>query len=441
MGKGEHSDEALLLQEEINMNGDYVPEWAYDPDTVKIICEAARVCDKKAARAMDFIGPAVVAGMQANGVVWCLFIVYPWILLAVTQCPQSEGSIAIVPLWAVAASFPCLLVASWLEMRVSRFVLPVYAKTIMDGPTFLGGKLSFWPWAILMISLSTLARMDFVTKSVFVAKALRTSWCSTELEQQWHSVFSNSYVPFMSAVPFWLAAVILWLLMCFQALYVLAHVARIGKVSGATTGRAKADDYDLKMPRADMEGRNWSIYKTLWVDRQTHRAAIFVLADGARMNSVLFQARGYLRTLHGMHFPAQHIFLTLRKQVLWSLLFLTIEAALFLNLQGTLCGIAVSISGDIDMQTVCSIILGAFVNLKGAVEASMAVYSLFKDVQKGQSFKIGDINEKAKVSAKYWLSFFVVVMGLTFFLMFYAIAKSIASCLCPHGLWNLAGCM
>eukprot|EP00928_Gymnodinium_smaydae_P044540 TRINITY_DN29700_c0_g5_i1.p1 TRINITY_DN29700_c0_g5~~TRINITY_DN29700_c0_g5_i1.p1 ORF type:complete len:607 (-),score=103.50 TRINITY_DN29700_c0_g5_i1:116-1936(-) len=183
-------------------------------------------------------GPGVLWAGRATLLLWSSFVVLPFLMYHIMQCPQP-GMYAQPPTWSLAMLLPILLGCEWMESKVLSYVLPIQLKATTRF-RWLGGKIDFtsYPyfiWRTTMMWLSTVGKASILFSGIFTAKVLKTEACpgSDTVETIWFQTLRQSllaYVPGMHdrlpsfVIVTWFA----WALMLLQPLHAILHCMPIG---------------------------------------------------------------------------------------------------------------------------------------------------------------------------------------------------------------------
>lgn len=129
--------------------------------------------------------------------------------------------------------------------------------------------------------LSLTAHADFVTSGIFLAKVLRDDVCgSSKVTALWQWTMRNSFVGQYVSLPFSAFAVIGWVMMCAQGVYVLAFSIPL-RAHNVFTNEECEISYKVVTPC-----EVFIDFDTVAHTRMVIGQTVQVLADATRMASV-----------------------------------------------------------------------------------------------------------------------------------------------------------
>jgi len=123
-----------------------------------------------------------------------LFPVAAW---KASDCPTRGDIYAYCPLYLWALFVPVFLLLTWWEWKCFKIVLVPFIQWLAPF-NILGMKVSFRLWLAFTFMMSSTAKLDIATNSLFAAKMYATYRCPDSLWQPaqdaWHAVIESSIV-------------------------------------------------------------------------------------------------------------------------------------------------------------------------------------------------------------------------------------------------------
>jgi hypothetical protein len=295
----------------------------------------------------------------------------------------------------------------------------------------------------LMIGASYSAHFTLVTNSLFLAKVIKTEECTQHnedenLNEAWISILHVSdfhLVHLFFDIKFTSIALYAWCLILIQFAYALVYSVPIA-----------CSNYDLDMKDRDLKGR-FLTYSVLGSKQYHHDNALLVLAESGRMDGIKFQASQYLEECSkNSLFYAGQLYADMLRALMRALLFLVFDVSIQINLQVTFVALSKRISGgNVDGQTVASLMLGIFAAIRSFTMIWNEVNSLYTAILTAPIWSGRQENDIVKrlydIDARHRarrLRFVLRLFAVLFFTYIcYAMVKlMMITMVCQYG-WNL----
>jgi len=312
----------------------------------------------------------------------------------------------------------------------------------------MGGlELSFRTWFCIVGASSIVGHMQVSTVSLMTAKAIRTDWCAEQGRSLVASVWKETWqmssfgnIPIAKDMHLSHLAFAFYVMHFTQLVYALLHSIAI-----------KPGEAYEEVDRDNPELGNTTpcshryLYTTPMNAKQGHGLALQALAESAHMSSLFFNDWQYaMEAKQGL--PTRYLYEDMKRLVAHFFAFQFLTGSLQANLQTTNVALQVATASRADCMTIVATAVCLMNALKTVSLDVCKAWTLHSMIVKGRVAGHRSEQEEDKLvketKAIRLLVFFVCVALLNVFMIAYACKKLfVAVFVCPHGMWNLSGCV
>lgn len=392
------------------------------------------------------VGPAVRIARWSVATLWISQCLLALLAYRVSYC-QEDGFVY-RPSWLWYLFAPVLVLNLGLEYRCLQYTVLPFAQ-VTGSFRFVGLKVSYVGWLMLVGCLSIVNKVDMASDSFFLAVALRTDQCQgseVQLDAVWSETIRQSFIPYFSWIRISTITLVCYIVMYMQLLYPLAQ-------STPTCG----DSADLVVGNtANAEFRNILGHNMNLGD------VLMILGEAANMaslqaqNPIYARAKEQYKWRHETNPTRSLIFLRneLLRGVVRIGLVALLENAVQLNIQTTLFAMNRAVFGGKywQTQTLASILLSLMTSgskVMGFWQCWKFYRSVFRriellkeeseDVWTGPSAP--DLYRHEELFARRYMILLWGMVVVFFLLCSYACCKLVAAFVCKESVWNLSGCV
>mmetsp|Transcript_13287 Transcript_13287/g.41983 ORF Transcript_13287/g.41983 Transcript_13287/m.41983 type:complete len:563 (-) Transcript_13287:404-2092(-) len=191
--------------------------------------EAARAeAEGKKITTFYFAGPALAEVSRATKWQWGFALIFPFLVVKFSSCPESHQPFAAIPSWAYFCFVPILAISFCREVRALRYMLCPCAMYCAPYRLAGGRELPFALWLVCTALIGIGSHADLLTNGLFLSKTLTTVLCDSPtvrtIETIWKHVIQASmfsWAPFADR----LHCVVLlgWCSMLFQPIMLVLY--------------------------------------------------------------------------------------------------------------------------------------------------------------------------------------------------------------------------
>jgi len=440
-------------------NGEALPSWSYKPEAVRLVNSLTWTVppdsmDKACERAWVYI-------LRVNILIWSFWAFCPFAGLFLSQC--KEEGLATNPGVLIALYIPVLALALYWEVQAHSFIMPVEVK-YLDKWQLLGKARSLKVFYAFSLGVSFLGHLDLATTGVFMARLVKTSQCSSDLERIWSSVVAQSFMRMLPSIT--TLVVVGYLLMLPQLiLALLGGIPKCNEIQSHSLLHTEVGDdwYDL----------DWETHRSKWDAMHTllggdgcaGHELVSALASSARAGLltsrntkfVVGASSGYSVRVYREY--RSSIVNKMRVVALRGLLNFLLEGAVQANIQVTTLALARALSqgapadGFTALSSVLSLAMLVYnVGVTGTTLAQLTD-RVWGKIQLSRALMPNEVDNGAELDSDeemeqrrgrivaLWIIYGVSSM-LSLGLAAYAGVKLLAAVfVCPMGVWNLSGCV
>jgi len=432
-------------------------------------------------------GPAIKAVHFTLPVIFGFVLLFPVLAWKVSHCPTPGHMYAYCPNWLVVLFVPLFLLMTWCEWNCFRIMVVPYVQWLAPFD-ILGFKVSLQEWLPYTFMMSSAAKLDIFTNSIFVAKIFATFKCKGSLwataQTAWEVAIATSsvaHVPLVNQLIF--CCFLGWIIIVVQLVFafLMSHPWKgVGKT-----------DYNWQGERNG--------YSTLWTrlfdtchETRTmiwHADVVRILAPAIRNLTAMSQScnwqmervRKHLKLRGTSHTNLQEqrrcfdmLFKESERMVLSLWLFTIFERAIVMETQTSMYALIQAVNKERDLQIYLTLFVSFMSLIKALVDAGCQARNLLRThrqvIEQIQSleeqppyependfttciekFKTwlmrlpgpGDLPTQAGVLLEARRAKMIIVVGMVFgtvallLILSHAFAKLVMVENCVYGFWNV----